>query len=331
MILNSINNPYSGSYLIWVYPGEDFNINSVLTVNPGEEAIFVKNGEIVNVFANGRYELKSENYPFISKLRNAMSGGESTFKCKVLFVSLNESRQVLWGTDSPIQLRDPVQHIATKIVGRGSYRVKVIDGTLFVTKLIGMGTAAFAASELQKYFCGQMQQLIKTEIAHAIANNGKEVLETCADLNSLANVLSPIISDIFIGFGLALEQFSITGLDIPDGDPSRALLEQAYAKRRELDIMGENYGRIKSTDILTNLSKNEGAGTFAGAGIGLGLGGQATTAIGELLGTSSRQSSNSDDVVARLSSLKELLDQGLITEDDYARAKQEVIAQIVRS
>ncbi len=329
MILDSINNPYSGSYLIWAYPGEDFNINSVLTVNPGEEAIFVKNGEIVNVFANGRYELKTENYPFVSGLRNSLSHGESTFKCKILFVSLNQSQQVLWGTDSPILLRDPVQHIATKVVGRGSYRVKVVDGTLLVTKLIGMGTATFAANELQKYFCNQLQQHIKTEIAHAIANNGKEVLETCADLNALASMLSPIISDIFIGFGIALEQFSISGLDIPDGDPSRELLEQAYAKSRELDILGENYGRIKSTDILTNLSQNEGTGTFAGAGIALGLGGKATSAIGELLGTS-QQSTSNDDVVSRLSSLKELLAQGLISEEDYARAKQEVIAQIIR-
>lgn len=329
MILESIYNPSSGSHLIWSCPREDFNINSILTVNPSEEAIFVKNGDIVSVFKNGRYELKTENYPFISKLRNSLSGGESTFRCKIIFVSLNQSQQVSWGTDSPIQLRDPVQHIATKIVGRGSYRVRVTDGTLLITKLIGLGTPSFAAYGLQKYFCGQLQQLIKTEVSQAIVRNNKEILETCADLNALSDVLTPIISKIFIGFGLTLEHFSISGLDIPDGDPSRELLEQAYAKNRELEIMADNYSRIKSTDILTNLSKNEGAGIFAGAGIGLGIGTQATAALGGLLGTS-LQPSNAEDPLTRLSSLKELLNQGLITEEDYDKAKQEIISQIIR-
>ena len=68
--LDAIKNTGDGNLLIWRQPEEDFNTNSVLIVNPGEEAIFIKNGEIVNVFSSGRYELTTENYPFLSRIKN---------------------------------------------------------------------------------------------------------------------------------------------------------------------------------------------------------------------------------------------------------------------
>ena len=64
-ILSSLRNDIGGQYLIYKLEEVDFNNGSVLTVSPSEEAIFVKNGNIVQVFPNGRYELATENYPFL--------------------------------------------------------------------------------------------------------------------------------------------------------------------------------------------------------------------------------------------------------------------------
>ena len=60
-ILSTLKNSESGRFLVWKLPEEDFNDKSVLIVNPGEEAIFVNSGTIVQTFTNGRYELGSEN------------------------------------------------------------------------------------------------------------------------------------------------------------------------------------------------------------------------------------------------------------------------------
>lgn len=43
--LDAIKNTGDGNLLIWRQPEEDFNTNSVLIVNPGEEAIFIKMGK----------------------------------------------------------------------------------------------------------------------------------------------------------------------------------------------------------------------------------------------------------------------------------------------
>ena len=64
-----LKNSGDGTLLIWRQPEEDFNTHSILIVEPGEEAIFVNNGKIEEVFTSGRYKLITENYPFLSRLQ----------------------------------------------------------------------------------------------------------------------------------------------------------------------------------------------------------------------------------------------------------------------
>ena len=114
-----IKNTGPGELLIWRQPEEDFNTNSTLVVMPGEEAIFIKGGSIEEVFENGTYKLSTENYPFISRLRNAFTGGISTFNCVVYFVRKADSQEIRWGTETPIQVRDKVWGIRTDARVRG--------------------------------------------------------------------------------------------------------------------------------------------------------------------------------------------------------------------
>ena len=147
-----IKNSGPGELLIWRAPEEDFNTNSTLVVMPGEQAIFVKNGHIEEVFENGSYKLSTENYPFISRLRNALSGGISTFNCVVYFVRTVHSIEIKWGTDSPIQVRDKLLGIATKLRARGSYKVSIENPSLFLEKLVGNNIQFTTQEELNLYF-----------------------------------------------------------------------------------------------------------------------------------------------------------------------------------
>ena len=89
-----IKNTGPGDLLIWKQPEEDFNTNSTLIVTPGEQAIFVKGGNIESIFEEGTYKLSTNNYPFISRLRTMFTGGISTFNCVVYFVRLADSREL---------------------------------------------------------------------------------------------------------------------------------------------------------------------------------------------------------------------------------------------
>ena len=337
-ILSTLKNNESGRFLVWKLPEEDFNDKSVLIVNPGEEAIFVHNGVIVQTFVNGRYELSSENYPFISELRNMMTGGVSTFTCKVYFVALNQSHEILWGTDSPIKVRDAVQRIVTNVLARGSYRVSIDsaeNGALLMKKLVGFGTTFFSSENLEAYYGRLFQQYIKSYLTKVLSESDEELLIAASHMETYAEEINPKIKDTLAEFGLTLNAFAISGMDVPDisQDPNRRLIEQGYAKQRELEIMGENYGKIKGVDILTNVSQNPSSGGLAGAGAGIVAGVEVAKSISKLtdsvFGARPSNTKKTEDDVARLEKLKQMLDKQLISQDDYDKVKNEILKKMI--
>ena len=337
-ILSTLKNNESGRFLVWKLPEEDFNDKSVLIVNPGEEAIFVNNGAIVQTFTNGRYELSSENYPFIAELRNLLTGGVSTFNCKVYFIALNQSHELLWGTDSPIKVRDRIQKIVTNVLARGSYRVSIEsaeNGALLMNKLIGFGTSFFSAENLEFYFGRLFQQYIKSYLTRVLTESSEELLVAASHMETYAEEISPKIQETLAEFGLTLNAFAISGMDVPDisQDPNRRIIEEGYAKQRELEIMGQNYSKIKGVDILTNVSQNPSSGGLAGAGAGIIAGVEVAKSISKLtdsvFGENAAPTSQTEDDVERLAKLKKMLDLQLISQDDYDHAKNEILTKMI--
>ena len=277
-----IKNSGPGELLIWRQPEEDFNTNSTLVVMPGEEAIFIKNGVVEQTFDNGTYKLTTENYPFISRLRNAFSGGISTFNCVVYFVRKAHSMEMRWGTDTPIQVRDPIMMIATSLQARGAYKVQVDNGVKFLTKLLGNNVPFAMQEELDKYFYSEFLQHIKASIAKYVKNSQQEILGICSEQDVLAENVKPILQEILDDYGMKLMAFSIMGLDIPENDPNRAKLEDAFASKGVLNILGDDWARLQSSEILRDLANNPGAGGAAAAGAGLGMGMAAGGVFGSM-------------------------------------------------
>ena len=267
-----IKNSGPGELLIWRQPEEDFNTNSTLIVMPGEEAIFIKGGNVESVFDSGTYKLTTENYPFISRLRNASSGGISAFNCVVYFVRKAHSMELYWGTESPIQVRDPVLGIATSVQARGAYKIQVENGVTFLTKLLGNNVNIALQDDLYNYFSSQFQQHIKSNIARYIKSSNQEIMGICSEQDVLADAITPILADIIAEYGLKLCNFSIMGLDVPENDPNRKMLEEAFAQKGTLNILGNDWAKIQSRDILRDLANNPGAGGAGAMMGGMGMG-----------------------------------------------------------
>jgi membrane protease subunit (stomatin/prohibitin family) len=348
-----IKNSEPGQLLLWRQPEEDFNTNSTLIVMPGEQAIFIRGGSVEAVFDSGTYQLSTENYPFIGRLRRAFTGGVSTFSCVVYFVRQAHSQEVLWGTSSPIQLRDPVIGIMTSLRGRGSFKVKIDNGAKFLEKMIGNNVPLTFQEELLDYFSNQMQQAIKSSIAQHVQASGQEILGIAARLDALAQALTPRLQGILDDYGIGLVDFSISALDIPESDPSRQKLEDAFASKGVMSILGDDWGRQQATEILHNLANNPGSGGVASAGAGVGLGVAAAGAFGNLAGQmfqpmrppappapqaaqpgrfaqadaqpAGPTPGGAPDLTGELVRLGELRTQGLLTDEEFAAAKRKLL------
>lgn len=287
-----IKNTGPGELLIWRQPEEDFNTNSTLIVMPGEEAIFIKGGTVEQTFESGTYKLSTENYPFISRLRNAFTGGVSTFNCVVYFVRKAHSMEIRWGTDSPIQVRDRVLGIATKLRARGAYKVQIENPVKFLEKLIGNNVPVQLQEELNKYFINEFQSKIKSVIARALIESNTEILGIDARLDEFSEIIEPYMQEILEDYGLKCVKFSIAAIDIDDDELRRkydeigmdaiAKMRGAQADKAVMGILGDDWGRQQAANILGDLANNPGAGGVAAAGAGMGMGLGAAGAFGSM-------------------------------------------------
>lgn len=366
-----IKNSGPGELLIWRQPEEDFNTNSTLIVMPGEEAIFIRGGNIEQVFDNGTYKLSTDNYPFISRLRNAFTGGVSTFNCVVYFVRKADSQEIKWGTETPIQVRDKVWGIRTDARVRGAYKVRIENPAKFLEKLIGNNVPYQFQQELDKYFESEFQGKIKSAISKFLNSLDQELIGIDAYLDELSEKVEPYIDEVVQDYGLKCVKFSLAGLDIDSSkydaiDESQiasiSKVKLAQGDKGVMDVLGDDWARQQSANILGDLARNPGAGGVGAMGAGMGMGVAAGSVFGNMANqmfapmnqqpsqqayqpsqpapsgrfapkgsdtvTSAASSAPTEDPMETLGKLKKMLDAGLIEQSEYDAKKAEILSRM---
>ena len=344
-----IKNTRSGELLIWRQPEEDFNTNSTLIVMPGEEAIFIKGGAIEQVFSNGTYSLSTENYPFISRLRNAFTGGISTFNCVVYFVRTAHSMEILWGTTSPIQVRDKLLGIATKLRARGSYKIQIDNPQKFLTKLIGNNILFGEQGQqslIDDYFANEFQGIIKSSITRALNETQSELLGIEARIDEFSRTVEPFLGESLDEYGLKAIRFSIAALDVDDDELRRrydeigidalAKMKNAQADKGVLDMLGNDWNKQQTVNILGTMAQNPGDGGVVGLGAGLAAGGILGSMAQQMFAPPSQPSATTapdetvaaNDPVESLKKLKEMLTLGLIEQAEFDEKKADILKRM---
>ena len=369
-----IKNTGEGNLLVWKQPEEDFNTNSTLIVMPGETAIFVNNGTIEQTFTNGRYKLSTSNYPFISRLRNAFSGGISTFNCVVYFVRDADSKEILWGSDSPIPVRDKKYDIVTYVRARGAYKIHIDNPEILLKKLLGSNVRLLGQEELDEYFVNSFSGIIKSTVSDCLNSYEQEMIGLEAHLLEFSQQIQPQIDVAVRDYGLSCVSFILSALDFDHSryddidqkqiDSYIDKVKTAQGNKAAMDILGSAWGQQQAANILNNLAQNPGAGGIGAAGAGMGMGFAAGNVFGDMarqmfapLGGQNLQqqqpsppstqavssrfapknspqrqdnpaSEGKEDIMETLGKLKQLLDAGFITQEDYEKKKTEILSRM---
>jgi len=87
--------------------GNEIKYGAKLVVRESQNAVFINEGKLADVFVPGTYTLETKNMPILSTLQGWKYGFESPFKAEVYFVNTKTYTDQKWGTMNPIMLRDP--------------------------------------------------------------------------------------------------------------------------------------------------------------------------------------------------------------------------------
>lgn len=358
-----IKNRSDNDTLIFKNPEEDFNNGTTLVVGPGEKAIFVYQGTIEQIFDPGSYTLTSANYPFISRLRNSLSGGVSSFHSLVYFVRTATSREIKWGTQTPIKvydkaLGDQFQGIGveTEVRARGAYRIKVDDCGIFLTQLIGNNYDLTDQESITDYFRNQFLGHIVSILTTELTKWEGPLISVPANAVTYAKTIEDEIAPIAAEYGVKVLNFSISAIDIVDnearqeaqelvsknreqfyGRMAQGQGEAAYAQGQQsaYETYGTNYQQAQVLNAMNGAASNPGSdgGALLGAGMGLTMGAGMGQVIPNMVNQTMGQAQAapqpaSVDPVERLSRLKEMLSKELISQEEYEAKKADILKEM---
>lgn len=299
VIQNEGNNTGRG-LIAWRDPRTNFNTHSKLFVRRGEEAIFENGASEWTVFPEAtECELSTQNIAVIRSLREALSGGQSMFPCRVYFVS-TEDFEIPWGTIDPVGYTCPLIGPGAQMRGGGEYTIRVTDTETFVKKVL-RDNDAYTVDDLKEKLFERIYQDIADIISNVLEKYEIKSLEFSKKKKEIAKLCQPEIQNLIAEYGMMLVAFTIS-LEL-DEDQRRMYEDEvrrqrmsatgeaqarnitAESKVQELNTMGQNYRTIKGMELLQTLAENPGAGGIASAGAGIGMGIAAGGVINDIAKT----------------------------------------------
>lgn len=312
-------------------------LGSQLVVNEGQEAIFVKGGIALDTFTSGTHTLVSGNVPLLNSILKIPFGGVTPFTAEVWFINKTVKRNLPWGTPQRIPVIEPQLGYPINVGACGQWGFRVADSRSFVTQLVGAQLGA-DSQKIYSYFIGEIREKFGQTINSLLAA-GNPFFTINSRLTEIAEMVTEAIHEEFERFGIELVNFNITSINIPPSE--MAQIQTVMAKKMEMQQLGnvqvgQGYVTAKSLEIMQTAAQNQGGtgalmGAAAGIGLGVGAGFPLANAMAQTVTPAvqaTQQNANTDTPANKLLTLKTLLDNGLITQDEYNAKRAEIIASI---
>jgi membrane protease subunit (stomatin/prohibitin family) len=288
----------------------DFRIGSQVIVRDNQAAVFVRDGQALDVFSGGSHTITTANVPLLVNLIGRAFSNQTPFKVEVYFINTGDFPQVGWGTSQPLALETPGKGLGWLLLqGHGVMDFHVGDPQRFARQY-ALGKAVVGISDIKE----RLLTMVLGELQDVIAKNVR------GDLMGLNRLLDEVeatvlakLQDKFDAVGLGLKSFEMTPLSA------------AKTTAEDLRNMGlldvATYQALQAADALRDAAQNPGGAAGAGVGLGAGIGlGQAMA--GALAGQHAPGSGGSEVVASAPTNAAGV--QSLLDSLDLRLAKGEI-------
>lgn len=308
--------------LMWRFPAEDQEIQTgaTLVVRESQQALFVDEGKTADLFGAGTHLLTTQTLPLLTNLKNWDKFFASPFKSDVYFFNLRQQLGRRWGTTQPVTVRDS-EFGVVQLRAFGMYDYRISDPAKLFSEVTGV-VAQYSREALDE----PLRNVVMTRLASVFGSSGIAFLDMAANQVLLSQKMAELLAPDFARLGLTLERFSVESITLPEA------IQKALDERISMGVVGDlnRYTQYQTASAIPLAAQNEGGLAGIGAGVGVGAAiGQAMATNMNAAPAAAPQAAGNNDPQARLAQLKALLDQGLITAEDYEKAKAEVLKQLI--
>jgi len=306
--------PDDGEYeIVW---------GSQLIVRESQTAVFFRDGRSLDIFVPGRYVLQTQNLPGLTKFVTSLGyGPKSPFRSEVYFLNMKLFPNLKWGTKEPILFRDSELQMI-RLRSYGIFSIQISDPSLFLNKIVGT-QGLYYDTDIEDY----LRNIIATRMTDVLGNTLKTIFDMPKELNRLSLIIKSSLDLDFEGLGLTLHDFYVNSISLPPA------VQEMVDARSGMAAVGnmDKFMKFKAAMSLEKAAENPSGSAAAGVGVGAGMG--MGFILPQMLQSAVRSDQGqiatpSDSPFDRIKKLKELLDIGAISKDEFELKKKELLAGI---
>jgi len=313
----------SGTVIVQKVPqngSSEIKWGAQLTVAESQEAVFFRDGKALDVFKAGRHVLKTQNIPLVGKWVTSFGyGPNSPFRSEVFFVGKQLFPNLKWGTHEPILFRDS-DFKMIRLRSFGIFSIQVSDSLLFVNKLVGT-QRLYTTKDLEQY----LRNIIISRLTTILSENLVSVFDLPSKFDDINLISRTKLQAEFEALGLYLHDFYVNSISVPEE------VQKIIDQRSGMAAIGnmDEFMKYKIALSIENASLNQGTTSDGlGAGLGLGMGFMMPQMIQQSMMTSMPANTEKVSAMDKLKKLKELLDMGIISQEEFNQKKNKLMDEI---
>lgn len=319
---------------------------SKIVVPEGYGLLLFQDGKITGFVAEpGGYEWRSDDInsqsifagdgivsPLIKQSWERFKfGGQPGSQQAAFFVSLKELPDNRFGTQSEIYWDDGFLNTQVGAVTRGSYTLKIVDPILFVKNFVPASYLqpgkVFDFTDLDNAAASQLFNEVVGSLAPAFSlytndpSKGNRITKIQQDSVGFAKSLSDAVENAYqwkSDRGLAIVKTAIVSIEYDAN--TRELLKTVQRADALSGARGNSNLQASVAQGIQSAGENGGAAGLMGIGMASGMMG-----VGGLQQPTAPAAPAADDPIAKLKKAKEMLDLGLITQEDYDALKAKAL------
>ena len=319
---------------------------SKIVVPEGYGLLLFQDGKITGFVAEpGGYEWRSDDInsksifagdgivsPLITQSWERFKfGGQPGSQQAAFFVSLKELPDNRFGTQSEIYWDDGFLNTQVGAVTRGSYTLKIVDPILFVKNFVPASYLqtgqVFDFTDLDNAAAAQLFNEVVGSLAPAFSlytndpGKGNRITKLQQDSIGFAKSLSDAVENGYqwkSDRGLVIAKTAIVSIEYDAN--TKELLKTVQRADALSGARGNSNLQASVAQGIQSAGETGGAAGLMGIGMASGMMG-----VGNMQQPVAPAAPAADDPIAKLKKAKEMLDLGLITQDDYDALKAKAL------
>ena len=253
-------------YLVWKWQpdqGADSRKNQIrfgrsLRVRAGEVAVFFYStggGTSPIDYIEGPADiiLETKNLPVIANIIGLVYGGDSPFQAEVYFINKGQATQLKWGVPYFDAFDPRFPDFPVPVCANGTITFQISDVKRFVEV---QRLENFDPDKLRDQILPQLRTAIKSNIVNLATARGIPLVQIGGRVEDLSVILQPTASKVLEGFGVALRNFVVEGVEADKGSDGFRDLMKITRDQVLLNIQTQGEVGRKSMEDSQEINKD---------------------------------------------------------------------------